>query len=361
MTITFKILVLTSFRQLLIQITRVHTSAGQTFICTFVAHASNTRRTFRREFEVIHIPSNVEESGVVHVFTTPSDEYHVSDEDEGDISFDEIRNVSYECVEMSTNMVTLVAIVCEDIEMDKEEHFVRKCCPPGMRLERDHLGCQEDSETGVWIAPRNILHHRTLTMIGEGRANITTIDPEVTKCAPDEILTSGTFHSVLTNGSLYPTLSGSAPVSYVCVDQASSGGTHTGDVTWVAMTCQQSPGVRRTCLDPHGDTLRRVYTASAVLSTLFLVITAIVYIKLPELGNLHGRIVLSNVITITLVTLYLLLVYNASHLLSNSLCVLIGHLGYFLTISMFSWMTVLSFDLFWTFSNARCRKMLIYV
>ena len=25
------------------------------------------------------------------------------------------------------------------------------------------------------------------------------------------------------------------------------------------------------------------------------------------------------------------------------------------------WMTVLSFDLFWTFSNARCRKMLIYV
>ena len=314
-------------------------------------HAFNTR-TFRREFEVIHIPHNVGESGIVHVFTTPSDEYHISDEG-GDYSFDEIRNVSYECVEMSENMVTLVAIVCEDIEMDNEEHFVRKCCPPGMRLDRDHRGCQEDVESGSWIAPRNILHHRTLTMIGEGRANITTIDPEVTKCAQDEMLTSGTFHSVLTNGSLYPTGPGSAPVSYVCVDKAASGGTHT-DVTWVAMTCEQIPGVRRTCLDPHGDALRRVYTASAVLSTLFLVITAIVYIKLPELGNLHGRIVLSNVITITLVTLYLLLVYNASHLLSNSLCVFIGHLGYFLTISMFSWMTVLSFDLFWTFSNARC-------
>ena len=30
-----------------------------------------------------------------------------------------------------------------------------------------------------------------------------------------------------------------------------------------------------------------------------------------------------------------------------------GHLGYFLTISMFSWMTVLSFDIFYTFSYAR--------
>ena len=163
------------------------------------------------------------------------------------------------------------------------------------------------------------------------------------------MLTSSTFHSVLTNGSLYPG-SGSGPVSYVCVDKTGSGSSET---SWVAMTCQEVPGVRQTCLAPHGDSLRRVYTVSAVLSTLFLLITAIVYIKLPELGNLHGRIVLSNVITITLVTLYLLLVYNASHLLSDSLCVIIGHVGYFLTISMFSWMTVLSFDLFWTFSNAR--------
>ena len=330
----------------LITCPRVRRRTGQSFI---YKHASDTRILFRREFEVIHIPRDVGESGIINVFTTPADEYQVSDED-GDYNFDEVRNVSYECVELSTDMVTLVAIVCDDLETEKEEHFVRKCCPPGMRLDKDHQDCQEDEGQNSWMAPRNILHHRTLTMIGEGRANIKTFNPELTKCARDEILTSSKFHSVLTNGSLYPTGNRSAPVSYVCVDKA---GSEAELSSWVAMTCQQTPGVRRTCLDPHGDTLRRVYTVSAVLSTLFLIITAIVYIKLPELGNLHGRIVLSNVITITLVTLYLLLVYNASHLLSDSLCVIIGHLGYFLTISMFSWMTVLSFDLFWTFSNAR--------
>ena len=304
-------------------------------------------RILRREFEVIHIPGNVGDSGIIHVFTAPADEYQVSDEDY--YSFDKIRNVSYECVEMSTDMDTLVAVVCEDGEMEeKEELFVRKCCPPGMRLDGDKQDCQEDDDPDTWIAPRHILHHRTLTSIGQERANITTFNPEITKCDGDEILTSSTFHSVLTNDSLYPG-SGSGLVSYVCVDKFGSG----TENSWVAMICQEVPGVRRTCLDPHGDTLRQVYTVSAILSTLFLLITAIVYIKLPELGNLHGRIVLSNVITITLVTLYLLLVYNASHLLSDTLCVIIGHVGYFLTISMFSWMTVLSFDLFWTFSNAR--------
>ena len=338
---------MTSFKQLwpLITCPRVRRRTGQSFI---YKHASDTRILFRREFEVIHIPSDVGETGIINVFTTAFDEYQVSDEEwDGNydyveaarnISFGEIRNVSYECVELSTNMVTLVAIVCEDLETEEEELFVRKCCPPGMRLDADHQNCQEDEGQNNW----------TLTMIGEERANIITFDPQLTKCAGDEILTSGKFHSVLTNGSLYPTENMTAPVSYVCVDRAGSEAS-----SWVAMTCQQTQGVRRTCLDPHGDTLRRVYTVSLVLSTLFLIVTAIVYIKLPELGNLHGRIVLSNVITITLVTLYLLLVYNASHLLSNSLCVIIGHLGFFLTISMFSWMTVLSFDLFWTFSNAR--------
>ena len=298
---------------------------------------------------VIHIPKDVGDHGIIQVFTNPSDEYLLNDEEE--YSFDDYRNVSYACVEINTNLDTLIAVVCEDIEEEKEKHFVRKCCPPGMRLESDHQDCSEDDDTNPWLAPRNILHHKTLTMIGEGRANITTFDPKVTKCNEDEIMTSRTFHSVLTNGSLYPSVSRSRLWPYVCIDKATD--TETGVVTWVAMTCHESQDLRKTCLDPQDDTLRLVYTVSAVLSTLFLIITALVYIKLPELGNLHGRIVLSNVVTITLVTLYLLLVYNASYLLSDPLCVLIGHLGYFLTISMFSWMTVLSFDLFWTFTNAR--------
>ena len=44
------------------------------------------------------------------------------------------------------------------------------------------------------------------------------------------------------------------------------------------------------CLDPHTDLLRLLYTGCSSLSILFLTITAAVYIKLPELNNLHGKI-----------------------------------------------------------------------
>ena len=98
---------------------------------------------------------------------------------------------------------------------------------------------------------------------------------------------------------------------------------------------------------------RSLYTICASVSCFFLILTAIVYIKLPELNNLHGKIIMSNVVTITLLTLYLLIVYNVTDYLSDTFCIIIGNVGYFLTMSMFTWMTVLSFDLFWTFCNAR--------
>ena len=41
-----------------------------------------------------------------------------------------------------------------------------------------------------------------------------------------------------------------------------------------------------------------------------LAITFIIYITIPELGNTHGMIVLSNVVSVFLVTSYLLTVYN---------------------------------------------------
>ena len=98
---------------------------------------------------------------------------------------------------------------------------------------------------------------------------------------------------------------------------------------------------------------RNIYTVCSSISCFFLILTALVYIKLPELNNLHGKIIMSNVTTITLLTFNLLIVYNVTNSLNDTFCMLIGNVGYFLTMSMLTWMTVLSFDLFWTFCNAR--------
>ena len=80
------------------------------------------------------------------------------------------------------------------------------------------------------------------------------------------------------------------------------------------------------------------------------------YIFVPELNNLHGKIVLSNVFTIFLLTAYLLFIYNSSDLLNKLSCKIAGYSGYFLTMSMFTWMTVMSFDLCWTFLRAKVPR-----
>ena len=77
---------------------------------------------------------------------------------------------------------------------------------------------------------------------------------------------------------------------------------------------------------------------------------------MPELNNLHGKIVLSNVATIFLLTAYILIVYNFSPSFSDIVCKIFGYSGYFFTMCMFSWMTIMSFDLCWTFMRAKMPR-----
>ena len=102
--------------------------------------------------------------------------------------------------------------------------------------------------------------------------------------------------------------------------------------------------------------LRLINSISGTISCVFLSVTFIVYCSVPELNNLHGKIIISNVATIFLSTAYILIVYNFSHLFSYLVCKIFGFVGYFFTICMFSWMTIMSFDLCWTFIRAKMPR-----
>ena len=91
-----------------------------------------------------------------------------------------------------------------------------------------------------------------------------------------------------------------------------------------------------------------IFTAFGVVSLISLFIIFIVYWIIPEFNSLHGRIVLSNVISITFLTIFLLTVFNAN-LKNYYVCKITGYFGYFSSISMFSWMTIMCFDLCSTF------------
>ena len=99
-----------------------------------------------------------------------------------------------------------------------------------------------------------------------------------------------------------------------------------------------------------------INSISGTISCFFLLVTFIVYCSVPELNNLHGKIIISNVATIFLSTAYILIVYNFSQFFSYFVCKIFGYVGYFFTICMFSWMTIMSFDLCWTFIRAKMPR-----
>ena len=78
----------------------------------------------------------------------------------------------------------------------------------------------------------------------------------------------------------------------------------------------------------------------------FLFTTMGVYVALPSLRNLPGKIVLSNVIAVTAATIMILINYNVVSLqVGPTSCKIVGHLVYYFGIAMFTWMTIMCFDL----------------
>ena len=95
---------------------------------------------------------------------------------------------------------------------------------------------------------------------------------------------------------------------------------------------------------------------------IFLILTLSIYLALPNLRNLPGKIVLSNVVAVTATTIVLIISYNVArdvnddlhpidtsveHLMriSESSCIILGHFLYYFGISMFCWMTIMCYDL----------------
>jgi hypothetical protein len=90
-----------------------------------------------------------------------------------------------------------------------------------------------------------------------------------------------------------------------------------------------------------------IFSVFGVISLVSLCMVFAVYWVLPELNNLHGKIVLSNAVSIAFLTSFLLTVFNGD--LDDHLCKTVGFFGYFASISMFSWMSIMCFDLCHTF------------
>ena len=101
------------------------------------------------------------------------------------------------------------------------------------------------------------------------------------------------------------------------------------------------------------DVKARIFISiCGVISLFCLCITFLIYSILPGFDNLHGKIVQNNITSITLLTIYILIIFNTDLSFSSSFCIFMGYYGYFSSFAMFCWMSIMCFDLFWTFSRS---------
>ena len=102
--------------------------------------------------------------------------------------------------------------------------------------------------------------------------------------------------------------------------------------------------------------LRFAFTFCGFVSLPFLILSLFFYITLPELGNFQGNIICAYIISTLLTTIFLIVIYNVSSdgddsgteffvVVSQTTCKAMGYLLYCSGLLMFTWMSVLCFDL----------------
>ena len=88
-----------------------------------------------------------------------------------------------------------------------------------------------------------------------------------------------------------------------------------------------------------------LFTVLSTISLISLIFVFIIYLFIYGFNSLYSKIILSNVISTSLLTIFFLVAFN-NNIVNDDICKIIGYFGYFSAMSMLSWMTLLSFHLF---------------
>ena len=234
---------------------------------------------------------------------------------------------------------------------------VEKCCKQDEVFNGDGSCVKTRNHSHLW-SPRNLdlLNgtHKDVIVRNSFFQDFRDYHPRLVNCTGIYMLEPDDTYQITENGSLYHL--GYALTQSYCIENFLQNGTFVTnifrctvheefivyEIEWLTnidwkMKMQNTP-------------LRTFFSICGIVSLICLILTFLVYWIIPGFNNLHGKIVLSNIISITIFTVFLLIVYNAN--LSPLFCTVIGFCGYFASISMFSWMTIMCFDLYWTFSRS---------
>ncbi|CAK1551260.1 unnamed protein product [Leptosia nina] len=98
------------------------------------------------------------------------------------------------------------------------------------------------------------------------------------------------------------------------------------------------------------------YYIALLVSSFFLALLLIVYAILPELRNMQGKVLMSYVASLLGAFLSLVAMQIGSY--PKETCVALSTIIYFFFLAAFSWMNVMSYDIWWTFRGyAKARPI----
>ncbi|CAG9786891.1 unnamed protein product [Diatraea saccharalis] len=110
------------------------------------------------------------------------------------------------------------------------------------------------------------------------------------------------------------------------------------------------------CFETSQEEHYYLLTSTCMLtSCLFILATCAVYAWLPELRNLHGKVLMAYLLCLffgfCLFSAMQILLYVDN--ITTNACIILTIAIYFFLLSAFFWLNVMSFDIWWTFSGKR--------
>ncbi|CAL8098922.1 unnamed protein product [Orchesella dallaii] len=277
--------------------------------------------------------------------------------------------------------VTVSVKICEPRCSSGGSACVQKCCQPGKVWDLQHydrgngkLSCEASGPTS-W--------HPFLYMNKYDKLNATqatNVQVRYMEAHPKNFCDGGFFlmtlkdydgidaspFRILKDGNVVMKIGRNSwervPKSVYCVDGAMNfksenetqqdfpknieGGYSGDEADTVMLVCTDFLADPDTSLD---GTPNLMYVIAMMVASVFLFLTALVYLILWKRQSIHGWTFLGYVVSLLLTFVFL----SLAHLMSagESDCSFIGIACHFFFLSTFAWLTALNFDIYWTFRS----------
>ncbi|XP_046644908.1 G-protein coupled receptor Mth2-like isoform X2 [Daphnia pulicaria] len=230
-----------------------------------------------------------------------------------------------------------------------QTNCIRKCCPLGMALNTTTQLCQTYNEPFA-LEFRNVTGH----VVTPNPSSYLIRQGDVPKCQHGMFPLSPNTNPedefyVLPDGQIYLPYypENDRYTRDYCIDDFSS-----------------EEGIYRQallCFPPQPEEsadnqlVLKVFPYFLFLSSLFLTATFVVYAMIPEIRNIHGVTIMCHVASLAVMYIGLCVIQLGPQL-PDGVCVGLAVIVHFTFLSTFTWLNVMSFDIWWTFSDLRPRN-----